>query len=142
MPSEPAESPDEPRTGPPRVVLAPADAAPVTVRVEVADTEAARRRGLMWRRHLPPDAGMLFVFDRAERQSFWMRNTFLALDMIFIGENRRVVGVVAEATPLTEEERAVDAPSRYVLEVHAGFAREHGIEAGTPVRFVNVPEDR
>jgi hypothetical protein len=95
----------------------------------------------MGRRRLAPDAGMLFVFERAERQSFWMRNTFLPLDIIFIGEDRRIAGVVEDATPRTDDERAVDAESRYVLEVHAGFAREHGLTAGTPVRFVNLPED-
>lgn len=137
----PPTTPPERRADRAEVVLEPPGRPPVAVRVEVARTEPARRRGLMGRRRLAPDAGMLFVFERAERQSFWMRNTFLPLDIIFIGEDRRIAGVVEDATPRTDDERAVDAESRYVLEVHAGFAREHGLTAGTPVRFVNLPED-
>mgnify|MGYP001628044533 CR=1 FL=1 len=123
------------------MLLAPDDAPPVEVRVEVADTPAARQRGLMFRRHMPRDAGMLFVFPHAEPQSFWMRNTFIALDILFIGADRRVVGISEDATPLTDDARAVDAPARYVLEVHAGFARAHGITTGTPVRFTGLPEE-
>lgn len=122
------------------VWLEPEGRDPVRVSVEVAHTEPLRRRGLMYRRHLARDAGMLFVFPRAERQSFWMRNTFLRLDMIFVDDGR-VVGIVEDAAPLTEEERAVEQESKYVLEVHAGFAREHGLALGTPVRFANVVEE-
>jgi hypothetical protein len=123
------------------VVLEPEGGEPVTVRVEVARTDATRRRGLMFRRHMPPDAGMLFIFEHPEVQSFWMRNTFLALDILFIGADRRVVGVVADATPLTDRERAVEAESQYVLEVHAGFAREHDLRPGTAVRFEGLAEE-
>ncbi|MBX3270077.1 MAG: DUF192 domain-containing protein [Sandaracinaceae bacterium] len=143
----PAPAP-APRPLPPRlvlgraeVVLEPPHAPAVTVRVEVAATPALHRRGLMFRRALEPDAGMLFVFDEPEIQYFWMRNTYLSLDMIFIGADRRVVGVVENAEPLTEDERAVDAESQYVLEVTGGFAAAHGIVAGTPVRFVGLSED-
>lgn len=123
------------------VVLEPAAGDPVTVRVEVAATPALQRRGLMFRRTLAPDAGMLFVFDEPEVQYFWMRNTYLRLDMIFIGADRRVVGLVENAQPLTDDERAIDAESQYVLEVHGGFAAAHGIVPGTPVRFVGLTED-
>ena len=124
------------------VVLEPEGGAPVEVRVEIARTPRERRRGLMWRRYLARDAGMLFVFEAPEQQVFWMRNTFVSLDMIFIGADRRVVGIVEDATPLTEEDRAVEAPSQYVLEVRAGFSREHGVSIGTPVQFVDVAEER
>lgn len=123
------------------VVLEPEGGEPVTVQVEVAATDATRRRGLMFRRHMPPDGGMLFVFEAPDVQSFWMRNTFLALDILFIDADHRVVGVVPDATPLTDAERAVDAESQYVLEVHAGFAREHDVRPGTAVRFVNLVEN-
>jgi uncharacterized membrane protein (UPF0127 family) len=81
---------------------------------------------------------MLFVFDRMEHQSFWMKNTFISLDIIFIDETMRVVGVVEDATPLTEDAREVEGDSRYVLEVSAGFARRHAIGPGTVVTFENV----
>jgi uncharacterized membrane protein (UPF0127 family) len=124
-----------------RVVLDLEGREPVEVRVEVARTDSERRRGLMWRRHLARSSGMLFVFERQERQVFWMRNTFVPLDLIFIDAAHRVVGVVERATPLTEDDRAVGAASQYVLEVHAGFAEEHGLSLGTPVRFVDLPEE-
>lgn len=124
-----------------QVVLEPEDAEPVTVDVEVAATEALRRRGLMYRRSMPRNAGMLFVFEEPEVQSFWMINTYLRLDMIFIGQDRRVVGVVQNAPPLTDEERGVEAESMYVLEVHGGFAERHGISRGTAVRFVGLSEE-
>lgn len=111
----------------------------MNVRVEVARTERDKIRGLMHRRHLAPDAGMLFLYDREEPRSFWMRNTYIPLDMIFIGADHRVVGVVADAEPLTDDGREVDAPSQYVLEVNAGFAARYRIGPGTRARFVNVP---
>lgn len=123
----------------PWVVLEPPGRDPVTVRVEVARTPAQTQQGLMYRRELDRDAGMLFLFPRSRHQTFWMRNTYLPLDMIFITSEMRVLGVVEDATPETDDARAVDGVSQFVLEVNAGFAREHGIGPGTLVRFENVP---
>jgi uncharacterized membrane protein (UPF0127 family) len=110
------------------------------VRVEVAGNDADRARGLMFRRDLPPDHGMIFVFSSSEEHGFWMHNTLLSLDMIFLDEDRRVVGVVANATPQTDTPRTVGKPSRYVIEVAAGEAAAHAIGPGTQVAFVDVPE--
>lgn len=126
----------------PIVVLEPPGHEPAVVRVEVARTPAQTQRGLMYRRELDQDAGMLFLFPRARHQTFWMRNTYLPLDMIFITSEMRVLGVVENATPETDDARQVDGVSQFVLEVNAGFAREHGIGPGTLVRFENVPEYR
>ncbi len=71
---------------------------------------------------------------------FWMRNTLISLDMIFIGKDRRVIGVVENTEPMTDTSRRVGKPSLYVLEVNAGFAAQHGIRAGTPVQFKNVAD--
>ena len=111
----------------------------VRVRVEVADTPAARARGLMHRTTLAADAGMLFVFPRADRFGFWMKDTPLALDMIFIGEDQRVVDVARDARPFTTIRHVPDAPARFVLEVHAGFSDAHGITTGDRVSFSGVP---
>jgi uncharacterized protein len=111
----------------------------VSVDVEVAANDRDRGRGLMYRRYLAPSSGMLFVFDDMERREFWMSNTFISLDVFFIDDQRRVVGVVENARPLTRDDVAVDAPSKYVLEVRAGFARAHDIGSGASVRFVGVP---
>ncbi len=111
----------------------------VAVHVEVADTPEARSYGLMYRKDLAPDAGMLFVFPAEQEQSFWMKNTPLSLDMIFIGTNQQIVGIVAEAKPFTTEPRSVGKPSRYVLEVHGGFCAKHSIRAGDRVELRSIP---
>lgn len=77
---------------------------------------------------------MLFVFPDSAVRSFWMKNTPLALDLIFIDESR-VVGIIENAVPFSLVSRSVGVPSRYVLEVHAGFARRHGIETGDRVEL-------
>ncbi len=108
------------------------------VTVELARTEAERSRGLMFREKLAPDAGMLFVWGEEAPRSFWMMNTYIALDMIFIGADGVVVGVVENAEPMTTEGRGVEGASQYVLEVVGGAARAHGVGAGTQVYFRNI----
>ena len=112
---------------------------PWVVRVEIANTEEARTRGLMFRRDVPQDHGMVFVFPTTEEHSFWMHNTLVALDMIFLGEDRRVAGVVT-AAPMTDTLRSVRKPSRYVVEVSAGEAAAHAVGPGTRAAFIDVPE--
>ncbi len=93
----------------------------------------------MNRTSLGANNGMLFVFAESEQQSFWMRNTFLPLDMVFIKSDRRVLGVVRNATPMTDDPRQVEGESQYVLEVNAGFTERHHIDRGTLVEFVQIP---
>jgi uncharacterized membrane protein (UPF0127 family) len=119
-----------------QVVLSAPGQDAITVAVEVAETSAERQQGLMFRKHLDPDAGMLFLFEHPQPLTFWMHNTFVPLDMFFITDQWRVLGVVENATPLTDSPRAVPGEARYVLEVNAGFARRHGLGAGTSVRYV------
>jgi uncharacterized membrane protein (UPF0127 family) len=118
-----------------RVVLMPAGGDAVSVRVEVARTDAERRRGLMFRQQMAQDDGMLFLFERPGQLSFWMRNTYIPLDMIFIDPSLHVLGIVENAEPMTETSRFVPGHSQYVLEVNAGFSRRHGLGPGTAVRF-------
>jgi uncharacterized membrane protein (UPF0127 family) len=118
------------------IVLEPMGAEPVRVRVEVVQTPQERQRGLMYRKQLDPDAGMLFVFERPQHNVFWMHNTFLPLDMIFITRDMRVLGVVENATPQTDSPREVPGESQYVLEVNAGYSRQHGISQGTKVQWI------
>jgi uncharacterized protein len=108
--------------------------------VELARSEAERNRGLMWRRELKPDHGMLFLFESESVLSFWMHNTLIALDMLHLDENRVVVGVVANAPPQTDSPRVTGKPARYLLEVSAGEAAAHAIGPGAKARFVGVPE--
>jgi len=120
------------------VFLEPVDGETVRVDVEVVRTEPERAQGLMHRRDLPSHAGMLFVFEQMEHQSFWMKDTSLPLDMLFIDDRLRVVGVVENAEPHTLDAREVEGDSQYVLEVNAGFVRCHGLGSGTRVRFQGV----
>jgi uncharacterized membrane protein (UPF0127 family) len=108
-----------------------------SVTVEVADDEQKREMGLMFRRKLDPDRGMLFVFPEEDEHVFWMKNTLVPLDMIFIDGRGRVAGVVSRATPLSLEPRSAGR-SRYVLEVAGGWAEERGVKAGDRVLFRNL----
>lgn len=129
-----------PETTPPspRVVVETAAGGRHAVTVEIARTEEERARGLMFRTALAPDAGMLFIFETTAVQGFWMLNTYIPLDMIFLDEEGRIVGIVESATPRSTEIRAVDVPSRYVLEVNGGWSAAHGVASGDRVRFENV----
>jgi uncharacterized membrane protein (UPF0127 family) len=93
----------------------------------------------MYRKEMAPSAGMLFVFDTVVEHPFWMKNTVLALDMIFLGDDRKVVGIVKDAVPFTTTSRTVGVPSRYVLEVNAGFSEKHGVKTGDQAVFENIP---
>lgn len=113
----------------------------IPVRVELARTDSERERGLMYRNHLEPDAGMLFLFPRPATLSFWMRNTLIPLDMIFIDQDRRIVGIVENAAPETETARRVDGNSQYVLEIAGGLSQRWGVHAGSSVEFEGlIPE--
>jgi uncharacterized membrane protein (UPF0127 family) len=112
---------------------------PASVRLEIAASDASRTKGLMFRQALAEGDGMLFVFDETSDHSFWMKNTFIPLDMIFIGDDLRVVGVHARAVPQSTEPITVGAPSRYVLEVPGGWAERHGVGRGTQVDLPRVP---
>jgi uncharacterized membrane protein (UPF0127 family) len=101
--------------------------------VELAVTDEERQKGLMFRRSLPPSYGMLFDFKRDQEVSFWMHNTYVSLDMIFIRSDGRIVRI-AENTE-TESDKLIPSqgPVRFVLEVVAGTAKKLGIEPGDRV---------
>jgi uncharacterized membrane protein (UPF0127 family) len=111
----------------------------IPILVEVVDEPRARAKGMMYRRHLPRNHGMVFVFPAEEIQRFWMKNTYLALDIIFIDAGLDVVGVVADAEPLTETSRSIGKPATFAVEVNAGFAAEMKIEPGVRVSMQDVP---
>ncbi len=108
------------------------------VEVEVAATPDARRRGLMWRTELAPGKGMLFLFPEEEVQSFWMANTLIPLDMLFITSDKQVVGIIERAEPRTRASRSVGVPSQFVLEVPGGWCQAVGVTKGGTVEFEGV----
>jgi len=101
--------------------------------VEIADTEQARERGLMFRKELPPGRGMLFDFHREQQVGFWMKNTLIPLDMIFIDGRGRIVSIAQDAKPMSEDVIMSGGQVRAVLEVDGGTARRLGIAPGDRV---------
>lgn len=118
------------------VVVVETPVGPQTVDVEVVRSRKAIEQGLMYRRYLAPDAGMLFVMDSEADHGFYMRNTVLPLDIIYIGRDMTVAGVIANAEPFTDARRRVGRPSIYVLEVNGGWAARHHVKPGARVWFV------
>lgn len=103
-------------------------------KVEIAADDASRERGLMYRRYMPADQGMLFEFQETEPVAFWMKNTFIPLDMIFLSPAGVVTRVVANAEPLSEKVIPSGPPCRAVLEVNGGVAAKIGVKVGDRVR--------
>ncbi|WP_234026329.1 DUF192 domain-containing protein [Qipengyuania thermophila] len=104
-------------------------------RVEVARTPAQQQRGLMERTSLAPDEGMIFPYNPPAMQSFWMRNTPLSLDIIFIGPDGRIINIAAQTQPLSDTPVLSDAPASLVLEIRGGRAAELGIRPGDRVEW-------
>jgi uncharacterized membrane protein (UPF0127 family) len=103
---------------------------------ESAAQDAERERGLMYRTHLAKNAGMLFLPDGPPRvQTFWMKNTCIPLDMLFIDDKGTVVGILENVPPMNLEPRSVHLPSSYVLEVNAGWCKANGVAAGQKVKL-------
>lgn len=112
-------------------------------RVELARTQSEQARGLMYRPQLDADAGMLFIYDPPRQARFWMKNTMIPLDMIFIDETGRVESVAARTVPYSRETHASEGAVRAVLEINGGMAADLGIEPGTQAvhpAFLRAPE--
>ena len=99
---------------------------------EVAANDAARTTGLMHRRMMPENRGMLFVFDHASPQSFWMMNTHIPLSIAFIDERGAIINI-ADMKPLTTDPHPSAAPAKYALEMNQGWFAKRGIKAGARI---------
>ena len=107
---------------------------PKTLDVEVARDSASRERGLMYRRFLPENRGMLFDFGRSETVLMWMKNTYIPLDMIFISRDGKVTHIEDNTEPLSEAIISSQGPAFAVLEVNAGAASKLGLKVGDVVK--------
>ena len=103
--------------------------------VEVAVTPDQQARGLMWRPVLGPNKGMLFIFGQQRNLSFWMQNTLIPLDMVFIDNSGQLVNIEREAEPQTRTPRLSNGPARFVLEIDGGDAEHLGIDMNTTFEF-------
>ena len=109
----------------------------VEVQVEIADERAEQQRGLMERTELAENAGMLFVFERDEPRSFWMRNTLIPLSIAYIASDGRIVDI-QDMQPLDDTSHPSAAPAQYALEVNQGFFAERGIGVGDVVEIPDL----
>jgi uncharacterized protein len=105
------------------------------IEIEIADTEEERRQGLMYRATMEDTQGMLFVFPTSEPQSFWMKNTLISLDLLFVNEKKEIVTIQKYAQPKSESSIPSYKPAKYVIEVNAGFCDRYQIKEGDNVKF-------
>lgn len=109
--------------------------------VEVADDAKERSQGLMHRESMPFGAGMLFVYEHPQRVSFWMRNTLIPLDMIFMDETGQVTHIHENAIPLDETGIPGGDDVQYVLEINGGLSKRLGIEVGSQLRHPAIGDN-
>lgn len=122
----------------PTVTLHSSQGTPIPVSVEIVATPEKRSFGLMYRRDLPEDHGMLFLFPHEKPLSFWMKNTPLSLDIIFINSAHTIVNITANAKPFSEAPLSSSLPAQFVLEVNAGFCQRHDIKIGSQAKLPNA----
>ncbi len=108
---------------------------PPSVTVEVADSGTARQRGLMMRKSMPENRGMIFVFEERRAQEFWMHNTCIPLDMMFIDKDGFITGIEENVPTMNDNTYGSGCASTYVLEVNAGWSRAHGVAPGQTVKI-------
>jgi len=111
------------------------DSGPHSFTIELATTPAERALGLMYRRTLPVDAGMLFLYDKPQPLTMWMRNTFIPLDMVFIGADGKVHRIESRTEPFSTQIISSEGNVRGVLELNAGAAVSIGLKAGDEVVY-------
>ncbi len=103
--------------------------------IEIADNQTETQYGMMYRKSMDPNTGMLFIMPAEQQQSFWMKNTYVPLDIIYINSNFEIVSIQKNAKPESLESLPSEGVALYVLEVLGGFADEHGLKKGDKIKF-------
>jgi uncharacterized protein len=106
-----------------------------TITMEIAKDEMARNQGLMFRKTMPDSCGMLFVFEQMQPLSFWMKNTIMPLDIIFIDDKFRIITIAKNTVPYSEKSIPAGSDGMYVVEVNAGFTDTYHIREGNTITF-------
>jgi uncharacterized membrane protein (UPF0127 family) len=122
----------------PVVHVAFPDAPQAAVEADLVSTAHDTQRGLMYRKSMPESRGMLFDLRVRSEHEFWMHNTCIPLDLLYVDDDGFIVGIVENAPTLDDTPRGVGCPSRYVLEVNAGWTRRHGVKAG---QHITIPPE-
>jgi uncharacterized protein len=103
--------------------------------IEISEKDAERNQGLMYRTHMGEFQGMLFLFEKPTPQAFWMHNTYISLDIIYVNEKKEVVSIQKNAAVQSDQSLPSLKPAQYVVEVNAGFSDRYGIVEGTKIQF-------
>ncbi|MBK7227664.1 MAG: DUF192 domain-containing protein [Ignavibacteriales bacterium] len=106
--------------------------------IEIADDHYERQLGLMNRKEMKENEGMLFIFDKLEMQSFWMRNTLISLDMLFVNDQKQIVTIHKNTKTLSDQSYPSSEPAKYVVEVLAGFTDKHNIQIGDKIDWMGT----
>ena len=106
--------------------------------IEIADDDEQRTTGLMYRDKMDESQGMLFIFDTEELQAFWMKNTILPLDIIYVNAKMEIVSIQKNAEPFSEKSLPSIKPAQYVVEVNAGYCERHGVKEGDKIAWRKV----
>lgn len=106
--------------------------------IELATTEEKRAQGLMYRSYMGPDQGMLFIFDSQQPQAFWMENTKIPLDIIYIDKNLKIVSIAKNTVPFSRQSIPSKLPAQYVLELNAGYADAYKIKEGDYISYTTL----
>jgi uncharacterized protein len=113
-----------------------ADGRPLAkIAIELAQTDEKRSQGLMYRQSMGEKEGMLFIFDKLEPQSFWMRNTMISLDIIYVDDKKQIVSIAKMAQPKSEEPIPSGAAAIYVVEVNGGFCDRYQLKVGDKIEW-------
>ena len=103
--------------------------------IEIADNASETQYGMMYRKHMDPNTGMFFFMDSERQQSFWMKNTYVSLDIVYINGDFEIVSIQKNAEPLNTRSLPSEGPALYVLEVIGGFSDTHGMGKGDKIHF-------
>jgi len=119
------------------IVFKASDSTKVSLNIEIADTDFDIQTGLMYRNSMENTQGMLFIFDEESERFFYMKNTKIPLDLIYINANRNIVSFQKDAKPFDESSLPSNAPAKYVLEINAGLVDTWSLSVGDRIKFIN-----
>ena len=108
--------------------------------IQIADNDFDRELGLMFRKHMDENRGMLFIFPQEDTQNFWMRNTFIPLDMIFVNAKKDIVTIQHATQTLSDQSYSSSAPAQYVIEVNLDFTDKYHIKVGDKISWIRTAQ--
>lgn len=106
--------------------------------IELATNDTERAKGLMFRQSMTDGQGMLFIQDKEEPQSFWMKNTYISLDILYINQQNQIIKIAKMAQPHSEVSIPSEKPAIYVLEVNGGFCDKYGVKEGDKIMWKSL----